>query len=182
MKRTGQIVFACLSLAIITMPEAARAQAVTEIGTNGVWSAYAFTEGNHKVCYIIAQPSHSEGNYTHRGDIYALVTHRPSQGDHDVVSIMAGYPYKSSAQVQLVIGARAFTLIGHDETAWAQGADERDLIAAMKAGRGEMVVTGSSQRGTRTVDTFGLAGFTASYALIEKACPRRGSATSRQTR
>ena len=42
-------------------------------------------------------------------------------------------------------------------------------MAAMKGGKA-MVVKGTSSRGTLTTDTYSLAGFTAAYAAIGKAC------------
>ena len=58
-------------------------------------------------------------------------------------------------------------------TAWLD--DDKDtarLLTAMRAGR-ELVVEGTSNRGTRTVDRYSLYGFTAAHRAIGKACPAR---------
>ncbi len=43
------------------------------------------------------------------------------------------------------------------------------MVQAMRRGR-KMVVRGLSTRGTKTVDTYQLAGFTAAHKAIGKAC------------
>jgi len=167
MERMGKVIAIGLLLVFIAAP--GTAQTVSPIGARGAWTAYTFTEDKGKVCYILAYPSRSEGKYTRRGAVYAIVTHRPGQGSYGTVSVAAGYPYKPGATVQLTIGERTFTLTGEDETAWAQDGDSKNLVTAMKKGD-EMIVRGTSQRGTQTIDTFSLAGFTAAHALIDKAC------------
>ena len=48
-------------------------------------------------------------------------------------------------------------------------AADRAIVAAMKAGR-QMIVRGTSTRGTLTTDTYSLSGFSAALAAIDKAC------------
>jgi hypothetical protein len=50
-----------------------------------------------------------------------------------------------------------------DETA------DRALVQAMAAGR-QMVVRGTSSRGTLTTDTYSLSGFTRAHQEINRAC------------
>ena len=73
------------------------------IGTFGDWSAYMFEENGGKVCYMASTPKKAEGNYTSRGDIFALVTHRPGEGTKDVFSYITGYPYKKGADVTVEV-------------------------------------------------------------------------------
>jgi hypothetical protein len=68
-----------------------------------------------------------------------------------------------------VDGRNAFTLFTHDETAWAYDEDDAKLVTAMKAGS-EMVVVGTSSRGTRTTDTYSLMGFTNAHEAITGEC------------
>ncbi len=63
------------------------------------------------------------------------------------------------------------TPIKDNEAAWmASSSDEPGFIAAMKSGT-KLLVVGTSVRGTKTTDTYLLAGFTAAIAVIDKACP-----------
>lgn len=147
----------------------APAQAPQFIGEFRDWAAYTYKEGQSKVCYIASQPKKDEGEYTRRGDIWTLVTHRvPSRGI-GVVGIIAGYEYKKDSEVVVEIGDRTFRLYTSGDQAWARDADDKALVKAMKAGQ-TMVVKGTSWRGTKTKDTYSLFGFTRAYQAISKAC------------
>ena len=63
------------------------------------------------------------------------------------------------------------TNITDSEAAWlASMDDESGFVAALKGGT-KLVVHGTSGRGTKTTDTYSLAGVTAAMAAIDKACP-----------
>lgn len=140
------------------------------VGTYGAWTAYTFQEGSGKVCYMASQPRKAEGDYTSRGDIFALVTHRPAENSNNVISIVAGYPYKEGSEVALSVGRTAFTLFTHGDRAWARTAQIDNQIAEAIRKGSEMVVKGTSQRGTQTTDTYSLSGSSAAYEAISKAC------------
>jgi hypothetical protein len=148
---------------------AAAAEQPKTIGTFEAWDALTFDEGGGLVCYASSEPVQAEGNYAKRGKVYALVTHRPARKSRGVVTIMAGYAYKAGGDVTAAIGGQTFTLFASGEAAWADDATDPKLVAAMKAGS-EMVVRGVSSRGTKTTDTYSLAGFSRAYAAIGKAC------------
>lgn len=164
------VVVAATGSAVVAPP--AQAQDVTTLGKFRHWTAYTYDEGGgNKVCYIASQPQKDEGNYTRRGEIYAIVQHRPAEGTRNVFSIDAGYSYQDDSDVTVSIdGTRTFTLFTHKETAWASDEDDARLVEAMKAG-GTMVVKGTSSRGTQTTDTYSLMGFTNAYNSINRECP-----------
>jgi hypothetical protein len=63
------------------------------------------------------------------------------------------------------------TAIKDSEAAWlASMDDEAGFVTALKGGT-KLVVRGTSARGTKTTDTYSLAGVTAAMAAIDKACP-----------
>jgi hypothetical protein len=140
------------------------------IGTYGDWAAYSFMENGNKVCYMASQPKTAVGNYTSRGDIFALVTHRPAEKTTDVFSYITGYPYKAGSEVTIEANGRTFKLFTQDDTAWnADAAADRALANAIKSGS-KMVVKGTSKRGTLTTDTFGLSGSSKAYQTISQEC------------
>ncbi len=148
----------------------ARAQEPRSLGTFRDWSAFGYTDGATRVCFIGSQPRKAEGNYSKRGDIWALVTHRSPAGERDVVQIITGYNYMADAPVTITIGEEKFTLFGEGENAWTfTRHDDTDLVTTMKAGI-NMIVEGRSSRGTVTTDTYSLLGFTAAYASISQTC------------
>ena len=63
------------------------------------------------------------------------------------------------------------TTIIDSEAAWlASTEDEPAFVTAMKSGT-NLVVKGTSGKGTQTTDTYSLGGVTAALAAIDKACP-----------
>ncbi|MEI2768851.1 MAG: hypothetical protein V9E86_10300 [Nitrosomonas sp.] len=65
------------------------------IGEHGDWIAYTFMENSNKVCYMVSQPKKTSGNYSKRGDVFVLVTHRPAEKSKNVFSYVSGYTYKT---------------------------------------------------------------------------------------
>ena len=146
------------------------AQDVTVIGSHGAWTAYSYQEDSGVVCYMASEPTKAQGNYTRRGDIFAIVTHRPSENSIDVVSIVAGYPYKENSDVSASVGSESFQLFNHGERAWTRDeSDDKEMVAAMIRGS-TMIVKGTSGRGTLTTDTYSLNGFTAAHKDVSGAC------------
>lgn len=140
------------------------------IGSYGAWTAYSFDEKAGKVCYMASQPEKAEGDYSARGDIFALVTHRPGEKSRDVVSIVAGYPYKEGSEVELSVGKKDWNLFTQGERAWARDSKtDQAIVESLRKGS-KLVVKGTSARGTLTTDTYSLAGSNNAYEAISKAC------------
>lgn len=169
MKRTGRA-FAVLALSLSMMGGSAQASEPRSLGTFGAWSTFVFLENNNKVCYMAAKPQKHEGNYKSRGDIFALITHRPAEGSKNVFSYSAGYGYKLNSEAAVNISGKKFSLFTQDDMAWApDGSQDNAITEAIKAGS-SMVVKGTSARGTETTDTFSLDGSTKAYEAISTEC------------
>lgn len=140
------------------------------IGTFGNWTAYEFVENGSKVCYMASQPIKEQGNYKRRGDIFALVTHRPGEGTKNVFSYITGYTYKAGSDVTIQVNGQRFTLFTQNDMAWTPD-DKSDsrLATAIRKGN-NMIVKGVSSRGTLTTDTFSLKGSSKAHEAISKAC------------
>ncbi len=148
----------------------AQAQGIQRIGDYGDWSAFQFSEDGNPACYMSSEPTKATGNYKRRGDVFAIVTHRPAEKRIGEVSIIAGYVYKKDSPVAVAIGTQGFELFTQDDGAWAlDAATDKKLVQAMRKGN-RMVVEGTSSRGTLTTDTYSLKGFTKAYRAIGKAC------------
>lgn len=162
-----------MALAALVMLAAQPASAAEpeRIGRNGDWTAFTLQRGGGKVCYMASSPTKAEGDYSARGEIFALVTNDPKAGIAGEVSIVTGYTYRSDSQVTVQIGGATFDMFTSGDRAWTQGPEEDGpLVQAMVRGS-DMVVKGVSSRGTLTTDTYSLSGFTATKKLIDKACP-----------
>lgn len=159
-----------LALALICLSSPVQAEEAKSIGTYGDWTAYSFQDNGAKSCYMAATPQDAKGDYTKRGNVYAMITHRPKDKTFGVFSYLAGYTYAKGAKVTASIDGTVFTLVGQDETAWTPN-DETDakLSDALRHGT-KMVVEGVSAKGTATKDVFSLKGSGSAYDAISKAC------------
>lgn len=149
--------------------DSALAQNPKPVGRFGDWQALTFEADGKSGCYVIAEPIRKEGDYTSRGKVYALVTHRPADKKLNVFTIIAGYAYKDGSDAVMQIDDRQFTLFTQEGMAWADDEDDPKIVDALKKGMG-MVIRGTSSRGTETVDTYSLTGFTKAYDAIGESC------------
>lgn len=162
--------FAMAFLAVGLFAAQANASEPKLIATHGVWSAYVFEENGNKVCYMASKPKKAEGNYSKRGDIFALITHRPGEKSKNVFSYITGYTYKTNSEVTIMVDSQRFTLFTHKGMAWTDTAEmDNKLATAIRKGS-KMVVKGTSSRGTLTTDTFSLSGSGSAHKAINKAC------------
>ncbi len=140
------------------------------LGVHGKWQAFTFLEDGQKVCYMAAKPKSSEGDYSSRGEVYALITNRPAEGTRNVFSYITGYGYKPGSDATLKIDGQNFLLFTQDDTAWAPDAENDNKISEAIRKGSSMVVTGTSSRGTLTTDTFSLLGSSGAHDAIAAEC------------
>jgi hypothetical protein len=144
-------------------------------GTFRDWFVYKAGEGDSLVCYALSQPRSSDPANAQRGEIAFLVSSWPGSNKRNEPSIVPGYPYSEDATVRVQVSGEqfAFGLVrneGDEGGAWMEDASqEARLITAMKEGA-NMVVTGTSARGTLTRDTYSLAGISAALESVEQGC------------
>ena len=118
-------------------------------------------------CYIGSAPTQSdlpEGKK--RGDVYILV-YKINKKPEAIVQINSGYPYKADEAVNVRIDKKNYKFYSEEDSAWTKS--DKSVIYAMKKGI-KFVVTGISLRGTKTIDTYTLNGFTAAYNKLDKDC------------
>lgn len=162
------------SVFLVSFAGAAPSSAPKMIGEYDDWVAYYHKDAGGIVCYMASTPKKDEGKYTKRGDIYAVVTHRPSEKSFDVINFSAGYTYKPDTAVTVKIGSQTFNkLFTSGDKAWAVSERvDQELVAAMKRGS-RMIVNGTSAKGTATKDTYSLAGFGSAYKAISAKCGKK---------
>jgi hypothetical protein len=138
--------------------------------TTDGWTAYTSAEANGLICYLVGTPTKSEPANLKRAAIHVLVTHNTADKTSNVVSFVAGYPFKDASDADLDVGGKKFSLFTKDDSAWARdAATDKAIVEAMQKGK-LAIVKGTSARGTATTDTYTLAGFAPSLAEIDKAC------------
>jgi len=144
----------------------------TLLGQYGEWGAYAATPGGKKICFAIAKPALSETTPPNRprNPSYMFISSRPGEKVSNEVSIIIGYPFKSSAEATVEVGTTSFALYTQQDGAWIKNAtEEARLIEAMRAGQ-SAVVKGQSVKGTRTTDTFSLKGLAQALDRTDRDC------------
>ena len=143
------------------------------LGEYGDWTAYHYRDGRGSVCYMVSKPVKDEGKYSKRGEIYAVVTHRPADKTFDVVNFDAGYTFKNGAAFSVKIGHNTVTsFFTEGEKAWTlDDKADKQMVSLMKAGE-RMIVEGVSSKGTKTKDTYSLKGFTGAYKAISAKCKK----------
>ncbi len=148
----------------------AAAQDAKKFGTYGDWDAYSYMEDGAKVCYIASSPVTAKGNYKKRGNIFAMVTHRPAEKSFNVFSYLAGYDYRKGDEVTVGVDGVTYSLYGDGSVAWtANAAADEKLVAALRKGK-TMVIRGRSSSNTETSDSFSLKGTGSALDAITKEC------------
>ena len=118
-------------------------------------------------CYIGSLPISSdipEGKK--RGDVYILV-YRINKNPEEIIQINFGYPYKIEELVNVRIDKKDYEFYADEDSAWTN--NDKEVIYAMKKGI-KLTVFGISKRGTKTIDTYTLNGFTTAYNKLIKDC------------
>lgn len=160
---------ACFAVSSPVAP--AFAQDATNLGTFKAWTAWKGKDANGDMCYISSAPEKSEPEGVKRSPVHFLVIHRKGLGTKNEVQTLIGYPFNSTnANASASIDGKIYPMVTEGEAAWlASAGDEAGFVEALKAGS-TLVVKGTSQRGTNTVDTYSLGGVTAAMTEIDKAC------------
>ena len=118
-------------------------------------------------CYIGSSPNKIETpEGKNRGDTYIIV-YRINKNPEAIIQINAGYSYKDEEPVKVKIDKKDYKFYSQEDSAWTN--DDQKVIYAMKKGV-VLIVTGISSRGTKTIDTYTLNGFTAAYNKLTKDC------------
>jgi len=167
------------SLAVLfvlaALPAGAQQTSTNRVATNTAWST--FVDGKPKQCWVVAAPTQSENTRggkavsVSRGEIRLFVTYR--QGTKGEVSFAGGYPFAPSSTVVLDVGGAKFSLYPDSSAkdwAWSGSADDDAKIVAALKGGSNATLTAKSAKGTQTVDTFSLSGFSAAVDEAAKQC------------
>lgn len=162
-----------LSLGFTLLASAAQAQTAAQptlLGEFNDWQAFTYQAQGSKVCFAHSQPTRTEPSGVNRDPIHIFVTHRPGEGVRNEVSVITGYPYREGSTATVTVGTDSYSLFTKNDGAWVQDAsDESSLLGSMRRGR-DMIVKGTSQRGTLTTDTYSLMGVSAALDRIEQEC------------
>lgn len=172
--RTFCMALLAAAAAVAGFSPAVAADSPTLLGAFKDWSAYTTGSGKTKTCYVLSQPKTTLPKNVNRDPVFFLISDWPARKAKGEPEVVPGYPYKKGSKVTAQVGSDKFTFFtkneGSDGNAWVEAkADEARLVEAMRRGA-QMIVTGTSSRGTLTKDTYSLSGVSAALDRIHKAC------------
>lgn len=152
----------------------AAAEPANLLGVFGNWSAYTTGTGSSLTCYALSKPRATRPAGAKRSAIYLMVSDWPSRKVKSEPQIIYGYQGKEGAPAALGVGSDKFTFFirnnAKEGSAWLQQLSENQrLITAMQDGV-SAVASGTSARGTKTSDTYSLAGFNDAMTKVHAAC------------
>lgn len=153
-------------------PLLAGAAKPTLLGQFGDWGAYTASPGGKKVCFAIAKPGAAETRPPDRprNQPYMFISIRPAEKVTNEVSIIVGYPFKTSTEATAEVGATTFALYTQGDGAWIKNAgEEAHMVDAMRQGE-NVVVKGMSAHGTQSTDTYSLKGLAEALDRVAQEC------------
>src|SRR5262245_11388990 len=144
----------------------------TLLGQYGDWGAYTASPSGNKVCFALAKPKTTkmEPAGRNRDPSYMFVSTRPAEKVKNEVSVIIGYPFKTSSDATAEIGTAKFAMYTQNDGAWIKNvAEEARMIDAMRKGA-DLTVKGTSGRGTQSTDQYSLKGLAQALDKIEQEC------------
>jgi invasion protein IalB len=172
--RSASIAVSTILAAALALSSGALAQAdqPTLLGQYGDWGAYTATPGGKKVCFALSKPkaSKTEPVGRKRDPAYLFISTRPHENVRQEVSVIIGYPFKSSSDATAEIGPTKFAMYTQNDGAWIKNvAEETRFVEAMRKGA-DLTVKGTSGRGTQSTDQFSLKGLAQALDRAEQEC------------
>lgn len=166
---------------------------VRKIGQFGKWTAYTYKDKTGPVCYMTVRPTKSEWksvvpaqkksnatktstkkNTPSRGDVYLMVTLRPSETFDPVISYRSGYIFKSSSEVAAKMGPKPYNLFTDKDQAWARSTAIDVAFTKALRKSPSLSMEGQAVEGQKSLDRFDLTGTDKAYLAIAKACGING--------
>ena len=144
----------------------------TLLGQYGDWGAYTASPGGNKVCFALAKPktTKTEPEARKRDQSYVFVSTRPADKVKNEVSVIIGYPFKTSSDATAEIGTAKFAMYTQNDGAWIKNVgEEARMVDAMRKGA-DLTVKGTSGRGTQSTDQYSLKGLAQALDKIEQEC------------
>jgi hypothetical protein len=144
----------------------------TLLGQYGDWGAYTASPDGNKVCFALAKPKTTkmEPAGRQRGQSYLFVSIRPGEKVKNEVSVIIGYPFKSSSDATAEIGTAKFAMYTQNDGAWIKNVgEETRMVDAMRKGV-DLTVKGTSGRGAQSTDQYSLKGLAQALDKIEQEC------------
>jgi hypothetical protein len=144
----------------------------TLLGQYGDWGAYTASPGGAKICFALAKPKNSktEPAGRNRDQAFMFISSRPKENVKNEVSVIIGYPFKTSSDATVEVGGAKFAMYTQNDGAWIKNvADETRMLDAMRKA-GDVTVKGTSGKGTQSTDQYSLKGLAQALDRVDQEC------------
>jgi hypothetical protein len=144
----------------------------TLLGQYGDWGAYTASPAGKKICFVLAKPksSKTEPAGRSRDQAYMFISSRPAENVKNEVSVIIGYPFKTSSDATVEVGGAKFAMYTQNDGAWIKNvAEETRMIDAMRKAP-DVTVKGTSGKGTNSTDQYSLKGLAQALERVDQEC------------
>ena len=151
--------------AILALSVPAFAAGPTSLGVFADWTSAEYDAGGAHVCYAFTR---AIGSAKTPSAAMIIVSERSTSRDEVVVNATSAYPPKTEVAVQ-IDNQPPMSFYTSGRSAFSR--DGRATVIGMQKGSGATAAW--DQKGGKRTEKFSLAGFSAAYGAIVKACPGR---------
>ncbi len=161
-----------LQLALVIAPVLAAAPAFAEptaVGRFKDWAVFTETVSGDLICYAATEATSKTPTKANHGAVWYYVTSWKSGKAKAQPSIKVGFDFKEGSSPKAKVGRSSWTLFPAGSEAFAEDADDPAIVSALRSGA-NLVVEGSSARGTKVSYKFSLSGSAAASDKAAEAC------------
>ena len=139
------------------------------------WVVYEYNEENSEIgkddkrCYIVATPHKTNSSYTAARNPYISIT-RYEGSRSEEINVHAGYEYKISSDVYMLIGNQQKQLYTNEDSAWAKNDYEDKEIIQLMLSSDNIKIRSDSSTGNYAVDEYQTKGLVRAYARMKELC------------
>jgi hypothetical protein len=159
-------------LAVSALPAAA--DPANLLGVFGNWTAYSAGSGSTLTCFATSKPRATRPATAKRAAIYLMVSDWPGRKVKAEPQIIYGYQAKDGGPAALGVGGDKFVFFarntGKDGSAWLQNLQQGPALSTALSNGVSAVASGTSAKGTKTSDTYSLAGYNDAMAKVHAVC------------
>jgi hypothetical protein len=156
---------AFLALPIVALSVPALAAGPTSLGVFADWTSAQYDAGGAHVCYAFTR---AIGSAKTPSAAMIIVSERSTSRDEVVVNATSDYPPKAEVAVQ-IDKQPPLSFYSSGKSAFSR--DGRATVIGMQ--KGSDATAAWDHKGGKRVEKFSLAGFSAAYGAIVKACPAK---------
>ena len=134
------------------------------------WTAQNANINGRQVCYAVSSPVASDPKNLNRAESRMFVSFRPNDKIQNEISVTSGYNYKASSKVNVAIDKKEFRFETEENFAWLTKYEEEIAMIELMRKSSQAKISATSAKGSKTIDTFSLSGFSDAYETAKKKC------------